>query len=392
MEPVRRRCRARQRAPSAARNPLVGSPSSGTLYVADPWNVFAYDLGATEPPIPLRVIFPHPKQVDSELIEGIATAPDGTLAILQNYFVGNDEYCRTVIEPANAGAGIPALGTYPCDPTALTQGEAIARGANGFDLVYRINGGYSIEHLTAGGTISGTLVLPAGAYDSIAGTATGSDYVGDIGGNVLKYGTGATDPNASLAHFVVPGPAAIQALATAPDHTIYVAAGPLGAEYIYAYPQGATAPARTLGPYPNNYITAMAVDAQNQLYVALYTLQGGANELRVYAADANGKPPPLRRLTEVVPISLRDHGPGDLAAVARAGRVPSADSASFAIVFHSAAVTGCTESRCPLRSSSIPSSLRTARSSSSESRRGKRRTKPTSTHHQRGSSRGDFSS
>ncbi len=290
-----------QRAPSAARTPLVGSPSSGTLYVADHWGAFAYDLAATDPATPLRSIVPHPKQINTELIQGLATAPDGTLAILQNYFVGNDEYCRTVIEPANADTGIPALGTYLCDPTALTQGEAIARGANGFDVVYRINGGYSIEHLTAGGTISGTLALPAGAYDSIATTATGSDYVSDISGNVLKYGTGATDPTASLAHLVVPGPVAIHALATAPDHTLYVAAGPLGAEYVYAYPQGATTPARTLGPYPNNYVTAMAVDAQNQLYVALYAVQGGANELRVYAADANGKPPPLRRLTNLVP-------------------------------------------------------------------------------------------
>ncbi len=66
----------------------------------------------------------------------------------------------------------------------------------------------------------------------------------------------------------------VLALATAPDHTVYVAAGMfLGGglvnQYIYAYPQGATAPSRTLGPYPNNYVTAMAVDAQGQLYVAL---------------------------------------------------------------------------------------------------------------------------
>ncbi len=288
------------RAPSAAR-PLVGSPSSGTLYVADHWGAFAYDLTAGDPATPLRSIVPHPSQIDTELIQGLATAPDGTLAILQNYFVGNDQYCRTVIEPANAGSGIGALGTYLCDPTALTQGEAIARGTNGFDIVYRINGGYSIEHLTAGGTVSGTLALPAGLYDGIAATATGSDYVSDISGNVLKYGAGATDPTASLAHLVVPGPVAIHALASAPDHTLYVAAGPLGNEYIYAYPQGAGAPARTLGPYANNYVTSMAVDAQNQLYVGFSAVQGGSNEVRVYAAGATGKPAAVRSITNPVP-------------------------------------------------------------------------------------------
>ena len=290
------------RAPSAAR-PLVGSPSPGTLYVADHWGAFAYDLTASDPATALRSIVPHPSQINTELIQGLATAPDGTLAILQNYFVGDDQYCRTVVEPANADTGISALGTYPCDPAALTQGEAIARGTSGFDIVYRIDNGYSIEHLAPGGTVSGTLRLPAGLYDGIATTATGSDYVSDISGNVLKYGAGATDPTASLAHLVVPGPVAIHALASASDHTLYVAAGPLGNEYIYAYPQGATAPARTLGPYANNYVTSMAVDAQNQLYVGFSAVQGGSNEVRVYAADATGKPAAVRHITNPVPGS-----------------------------------------------------------------------------------------
>jgi hypothetical protein len=107
----------------------------------------------------------------------------------------------------------------------------------------------------------------------------------------------------------VPGSLAIHALASAPDHTVYVAAGPLGAEYVYAYPQGPTAPARTLGPYPNNYVTAMAVDAQNQFYVALSAVQGGA---------------PHQSRAEL----LRDHGCGDRAAVAPPGRADRVGSCS----------------------------------------------------------------
>jgi hypothetical protein len=293
---------------SAVHQPLSIVPAvTGTLYVADHWGVAAYDLNANDPATPLRSFVPHAKKVNSESIVGLATAPDGMLAVLQNANINNASTCRTVIYPANAGPTVTPQGTYPCDPATVgTQGETIARGGNGFDLVYRrgnLAGPYFIEHLAETGAISSTLALPSSIYSSVAATAGGGDYAGSLNGTVLRYAAGATNGAVTMGSFMAPG-GSLLAMATAPDHTLYVATGSLGNESIYAFAKNATTPSRILGPFTSNYVTVMTVDAQNLLYVALSATQantGVNNEVRVYAADANGTPNPLRRISNAMP-------------------------------------------------------------------------------------------
>lgn len=292
---------------SAERKLLLAVPFTGTLYVASRTTVFAYDVNASDPATALRSFVPHEKQVNLEQIMGLATAPDGTLAVLQNYYLSNfiDQNCRTVMEPPIAAPVVAPQRTYPCDANGLTQGRAVARGANGFDILYGSGNTAFVEHLAPDGSISSTLTLPSDMfsnYDTIAPTPGGGDYVGKTyGANVLRYGVGATTGTPYRERIVVPG-AYVVALATAPDHTLYAAAGSFLSESIYAYPAGATTPARTLGPFQNESISALAVGAQNELYVALNSSSRyGGNDVRVYPADANGKIAPLRRITNPVP-------------------------------------------------------------------------------------------
>jgi hypothetical protein len=295
-------------AAASAREPQRIAPAvTGTLYVADHWGVAAYDINANDPASPLRSFVPHAKKVNSELIQGLATAPDGMLAVLQNQTVNKVQNCRTVIYPANAGPAVPPQGTYLCDPaTAGTQGQTIARGAAGFDLVYRsgdLVSTYFIEHLAETGAISSTMALPRGIYDGVAATAGGGNYAGAINGTVLRYAAGATNGALTMGSFTVPG-GNIHAIATAPDHTLYVATGAFGNESIYAFAKGATTPSRTLGPFTTNYVTVMTVDAQNLLYVGMSATTyntGVNNEVRVYAADATGTANPVRRISNAMP-------------------------------------------------------------------------------------------
>jgi hypothetical protein len=294
--------------------------AAGTLYVADISHVYAYDLMASDPATVQRTVTPHPKTINSELIQGIATGSDGTLAILQNYFdQSNNEYCRIVVFPSNADTGTLANANYYCDPIVVTQGESIARSPSGWDIVYRKNLGpstYQVQRLGYNGTVNSTLALPSGIWNQIAVTSAGNDFVSDLAGHVQKWPGSATGPGGSTETITVPNTVEpkIWALAEAPDKTLYVAAGMFGTssnsyagnEYVFAYPGGSTSPARAIGPFTNNYITALAVDASGELYVATNSDQAPGqtrhNRIQVFAADANGKDAPVRSITN--PISM----------------------------------------------------------------------------------------
>jgi hypothetical protein len=288
---------------SSARQPLSTTTASATLYLAnDQHTVSAYDLNAHDPATPSRTFKSHPNAI-GEVINGLATAPDGKLGILETYTKatsnGSSSGCRTVIEPADA-ATTPPVGqrTYLCR-SGLSNGVGIARGANGFDLLYSWQNGttldktFYLQHLTESGIVSSETRLPyqtSNTWSAMTVAGDGSDLVGHSNnGKVRDYAANSADGSAGTLAVTAPVGGPIDALATGPDQTLYVAAGPTTNQYIYAYPLGATSPARTLGPFTNDYVSAMAVDSQNQLYVGFVKwTQTGQTRVCVYPSDANG--------------------------------------------------------------------------------------------------------
>jgi hypothetical protein len=296
-----------QSASSGARAPRVAQPASPVLYVANVGEVDVYPLAATAGATPVRTI----PAASGEIFAGVATAPNGNLAVLADYFDSSqNEYCKTLIYPPNADANTPTPAAHPCDPITTTQAEGIARGANGYDVLYRqaynpSGSNYAVERLDGTGTITSTLVLPTGGagWGSIATNSTGRDYVGRVG-TVNKYDAGSTSSATAMKTF--PLSSGYYPWAIAVSDTVYIAnghTGQLNGEVIDAYPAGATSPARTIGPFGHNYITAMAVDAQGLLYVALDPTSGypALPRVRVYSATANGSDAPLRTITNAVP-------------------------------------------------------------------------------------------
>jgi hypothetical protein len=294
-----------QSASSASRAPQA-LRRTNVLYVAYEQGVVAYPLSVTSPSDALATVTVG----QNDIVSSIATDGSGNLAILKNYFVNNVEYCATLIEPPvpnGTAAATPNL----CDPVNPTQAEGIARGATGFDVLYRTSytnittQSYAVERLDSTGAVASTLPLPTGGlWGSIATSSAGKDFVGEVG-SVLKYAATDTDPAKTLASIVLPTHYYPWAIAVAPDATLYVAAGHTGqltGEVIYAYPPGSTTPARTIGPIANSYVTALAVDDQGLLYVGLHSFGAAvaSNKIRVYAADANGAAVPLRGIVNPV--------------------------------------------------------------------------------------------
>ncbi len=297
-----------QSASSATRAPRVAqtAPPSPVIYVANVGVVDVYPLDAGEGTSPVRTI----PAASGDSFAGVATAPNGNLAVLADYFdQSQNEYCKTLIYPPNADANTPTPTAHKCDPTTTTQAEGIARGANGYDVLYRqaynqSGSNYAVERLDGSGTITSTLVLPTGGgWGSIATNNTGRDYVGEVG-TVNKYDAGSTSSATAMKTF--PLSSGYYPWAIAVSDTVYIAnghTGQLNGEVVDAYPPGATSPARTIGPFGHNYITAMAVDAQGLLYVALDPSSGypALPRVRVYSATANGSDAPLRTITSAVP-------------------------------------------------------------------------------------------
>ena len=310
--------------PSQLKHPEVAataspSPTPGpTLYVADVTKVYAYPLSGNGTLAPSRTIVPHPTDTThSFAYDSLATGTDGSLYVLDNFFTGpannETEFCRVDQYPATA-SGSPSVPVYLCDPTNPTQGEGIARNTqSGFDIAFR-NGDplgqtappYAIRRFGSGGTVASTLTLSSGvAPISLATDRGGHEYIDPLGGNghMLEYAPTTTDPTLPSRDYNVSCCARLDALAVSQivPKTIYAVvlqdAGGIANEKIIALAPGATTPSRTIGPFPQHYITAMAVDSQGLLYVAMNPDAGGVgSSIRVYASDAVGTPTPLRKI------------------------------------------------------------------------------------------------
>ncbi|HWT05096.1 MAG TPA: hypothetical protein VN224_05020 [Xanthomonadales bacterium] len=298
----------------------VASPAPvSTVYIGDVTKVYAFPLGGDGTLAPSRTIAPHPEDATHSLaFDSLATGTDGSLFVLDNYFTGPNnsqtEFCR-ILQYGPEDSGSPAVPEYYPDPNFETasQGEGIARNTQaGFDFAFR-NGGaggpYGVSRFgDSGNGISGisTLPMPSGvAPVSLATDRGGHDYLDALGqnGRILEYASTTTDPAMPTRDYTVSGSPKLGALAVSQivPKTIYAvvmpSAGGIANEKIIALAPGATTPSRTLGPFPNHYITAMAVDSQGLLYVAMNPVAGGTGaSIRVYASNAVGTPVPVRHI------------------------------------------------------------------------------------------------
>jgi hypothetical protein len=289
---------------SAAARAVSSLRSEGTLYYADTSNVYALPLNAKGASTATRTITPHPE--NQGINTAIATNLDATLDVQQNYFDGTGEHCRVTVEPADAN-GSPAASDVLCDPTTPgTQGDGVGRNAfGGFDMLYNTPNTFFVSRwANDGASNKNTLTLgPPGYAGLYLATHGGRDYLVNSGGEVRIYRRGATTVDSEVADCTVSAYYGDGPLAVANATNIYLVVrgdqtlGNESIEVISACGTGG-APAtvaRTIGPFPNAYISTMAVDNGGALYVALNSLDNASPAyIDVFNNTANGAPAPTR--------------------------------------------------------------------------------------------------
>jgi hypothetical protein len=295
---------------------LPGPPLQPTLYVGSRDHVFAFDPNASGTAAPWRAVghfyFASSRPggpPDVSQLSAIATGSDGTLATVSNTRTNhypNTSSCGLAFFDPSAD-GSRGLLSSPYCPGYSAVG--IARGPGGeLDILMTSYGSNtqvvqrvvnqvptSVFHLNA--TAAARLGI---AVDRSSGTIylTTFDHVEVY----ALTGADGTPPTRSIG---VTG--ATGAMCVAPDGTLYVAGeipGLTQQDYIYAFAPGASAPTRTLGPYPNK-TSALACDSQGRLYVGVYMWDGSGTKVKVFAPNANGVPPPLSILYNPIPATER---------------------------------------------------------------------------------------
>jgi hypothetical protein len=294
---------------SAMHAPLDAiAPTTGTLYFAEVGVVHAFPLGANGTTSSTRDIIPHPNQ--SQNIFGVAVNTDGTLDIMETLFNGtnqDDPHCRVVVESATASGSPPALYTNLCSGTEQSQADAIAANAfGGYDVLFNAAGAGATgpnqvaRYANDGASVQSVLTLSDYPY-FLASDRGGHDYTASGNGAIEEY-RGSQTAGPAIATIAGGALGFINSVAVSPgaDRTLYVGVGqynqPNYIDAITLTPPSTYTISRRIGPFGNLYISAMAVDAQGELYVGMNPQSQTSNVslVRVYAPDANGKPTPLR--------------------------------------------------------------------------------------------------
>ena len=308
--------------PSAGRESAERSPAtsgaaapSGTLYIAESHVVDVVPLDANGVTTPTRTITPHPNQ--DQYITGLAVNTDATLDILEQFYAGGVEtsssgYCRVVVESATADGSPPAVGTNLCDaqPAVTTNGIA-ANALGGYDVVFfgapAPNTAVLRRFGGDGTSVVNSLVLNT-QPTYLATDRGGHDYIDPFDGTnsrIEMYKGTTTDYLATQwdVTFIGSGFSSI-AVSPAADRTVYVVSGGRGGQYINALTPGASSFSRSIGPFAAA-ITALAIDSQEELYVALNPSGGPvAGIVRVYDGTASGTPTALRAIRLDRPVGV----------------------------------------------------------------------------------------
>jgi len=317
-----------------------GAPPTGTLYVSSSKAVYAYDLAANGPTAPQRTITPHSAQ-QVRLI-ALATAADGNLGVLEEYYpTSGGHFCRVTVEPSNAVGNSAAVSVIDCpgdysnsygwgltrNPLLPIASPGIAPG-DAFDVLVTKDAAPTsafVKRYDELGNALSTLTVPSpGPHPALASDKGAHAYVDTSAGRVRKFqytsaDGGSTTPNAD---FTLPtgvaGPMAVSPV----DNALYIVTTNNSNQNViegFTY-NGAgntytpNTPSRTIGPFNNNNVTALAFDSQGELYVALSSIPGlGAmfpNVVRVYNVVPNN-PTVVRTIPNANPTN-----PSDITAIA----------------------------------------------------------------------------
>jgi hypothetical protein len=297
---------------------------TGTLYYSSADTAYAIPLNSNGAVTASRSIKPHAKE--NPIISGLATEADATLVVLQNYSDSNQvQHCHAAVMAADATSTTPPTRTIACSSDTANQqsGAGVSRNKQGgFDLFYGGSqqvGEFIQRYANDGTSLSDTLLIPdSNWWDTTIASATfasGHDYLEDGRGDIRKYLASDTSETSAEGNCVDLDPDGLYpTMAVAPDGTIYVvrktsSQTPLKDMYIDAItscPGGGAAAtvSRTIGPFTQGFPTAMTVDAEGDLYVALEPTAGGASVINVYgrwANDSGGKKPAPMRVINVSP-------------------------------------------------------------------------------------------
>jgi hypothetical protein len=295
---------------SIAIGPPAAVAVAPALYVGSTSQILVYATDAAGTATPQRTIGGFwrapvnigPGHYIRSSLRSLATAEDGTLdVVLDTTFLPSAFNCRLIVFAANAGGNAPVLREPPCNG-ARSLGIARAPGGE-MDVLIESYTNVPFVQRVVNGVAASTLTLPLTGHQGIAVAPDGTMYLSNGQNRVEKY-----PPNSASGTVPATFPLSgnIGPMCVAPDGTLYAQtnAAPgrsgAGSDYVYAFPAGATTPARTLGPFADA-VTALACDAQNALYVGLTAPDLNSSKVNVYAPNATGAAAPLRTLLNPIP-------------------------------------------------------------------------------------------
>jgi hypothetical protein len=308
-------------AESAQLNVTVSAPPTGTLYVMSVDEIDAFPAAANGSTVPNRLTSgayfrqPYPGH-DESGNSAIAAAGDGPVYVLQNSFGRNNYGCNLVIFTSFA----PVTSTV-ADCHNARNGFGVAAGRYGeLDILVSTNDGEKLERFERNGTWIANISVST-AY-SAPKNGIDTDWSGNIFLNgvtasnttqILEYAAGPVDGAVPIRSIPAPAGGDFGAIAVAPDGTVYVAfkipnpAANTMTAWIYAY-TWSSSPSRTIGPFPDSDVVALAVDRGGELYAAIEPWMGATTtreRIDVFAADANGNATPVRSIPDPIPATAR---------------------------------------------------------------------------------------
>ncbi len=276
---------------------------------------------------PLRGVVPSLAGLSNTAIaNALSVAPDGTVYVLMQNQVSAYNSARWELQIFAPGATAASAPEQTISGTGWAADVVIV--ADGIDVLWgpvlpndaRPTGAMTVStyKFAAGNNPQPIRTLNAGTgATDVASDGDDRLYVA-LGGNIEVYPAGARGTAKAIRTIRTPA-ASIQSIAVAGDGTVYALAPPATNQpSIYAYAPGdnGPAPSRTIGPFTETRIGAIAVDSKGDLYAAELDSLGRATTL-VYGPSANGKAAPLSTLTASAGTTALAIGP------AIAGATPS---------------------------------------------------------------------
>jgi hypothetical protein len=302
--------------------------SSSTLYVAAADRVNAFNLDAAGTTAPNRSItIVNPSFITSSKIAAIATRAGGVLGVLEDVVDVTYPSETIIVEvSASANGSVTPPGTFgfcgsygstACHGTGLVHmpsgaWAALLRGAVGHRLQYVVDGLSPVAGSNTQLARSSGLAIDGGSHLYLSGAPTDPSGIDKYKFSDLATLGSLNQPAPPVeTTTTLPNGTATGPIAVGPDLRTYVAALDASNNAIVdVFTQaGGSAPfvySTSLGPFYDRAIDALAVDAQGNLYVALFALNAsaGVTEVRVYTPGAFGAPAALLR-TLLNPVPSR---------------------------------------------------------------------------------------